>query len=224
MDKQREEFEQWYDIESPDVIPKYYKIPVMDYSYAAWKAAQAAMQPETDRLASDKDELNDLAEKQDQQLSAANQRNKELEATLNQVRSTYNQIIAEDTATRNEYLDEIAKLEERIRVADAEEPVGESTSGGEARIYSGIPLPRLGSKLYLHAQIPAEVELKAKIAELEAIINESQPAYSNKIVPDSQCKQSKCANATTGCVGHCRLDELSKGLSVTYTCQLVKEK
>jgi len=61
----------------------------------------------------------------------------------------------------------IAKLEERIRVADAEEPVGESTSGGEARIYSGIPLLRLGSKLYLHAQIPAEVELKAKIAELE---------------------------------------------------------
>ena len=87
-----------------------------------------------------------------QQLSAANQRitelldlvevverrNKQLEANLNQVRSTYNQIIAEDTATRNEYLDEIAKLEERIeelearieeleariRVADAEEPVG----------------------------------------------------------------------------------------------------
>ena len=53
-------------------------------------------------------------------------------------------------------LEKIAKLEERIRVADAEEPVGESTSGGEARIYSGIPLPRLGSKLYLHAQIPAE--------------------------------------------------------------------
>jgi len=60
-----------------------------------------------------------------EQLSAANKRiaelldlvevverrNKQLEANLNQVRSTYNQIIAEDTATRNEYLDEIAKLE-----------------------------------------------------------------------------------------------------------------
>ena len=55
-----------------------------------------------------------------QQLNAANKRIEELEANLNQVRSTYNQIIAEDTATRNEYLDEIAKLKERIRVADAE--------------------------------------------------------------------------------------------------------
>jgi len=64
----------------------------------------------------------------------------------------------------------------------------------------------------------------AKIAGLKAIINESQPAYSNKIVPDEECKQGKCANTTTGCVGHCRLDELSKGLSVTYTCQLTKEK
>ena len=77
----------------------------------------------------------------------------------------------------------------------------------------------------LIAELRITIEQQAaKIAELEAIINESQPAYSNKIVPDSQCKQSKCANATTGCVGHCRLDELSKGLSVTYTCQLVKEK
>jgi len=180
MDKQREEFEQWYDIESPDVIPKYYKIPVMDYSYAAWKAAQAAMQPETDRLASDKDELNDLAEKQDQQLSAANQRNKELEATLNQVRSTYNQIIAEDTATRNEYLDEIAKLEERIRVSDAEEPVllvvVEENDGGTLshRISwsEANQLPLGYWPMFVHAQIPAEVELKEKIAELEAIIKE----------------------------------------------------
>jgi len=43
----------------------------------------------------------------------------------------------------------------------------------------------------------------------------SQPLYSNKIVPDDECKQSKCANTTTGCVGYCKLDEITKGLSVT---------
>jgi len=109
----------------------------------------------------------------------------------------------------------ITKLEERIRVADAEEPVAwmySDEEGNDAftnnptfmnnQIYHGhLPVP-----LYLHAQIPAEV------------------APSSDIVPDRYCKQSKCANTTTGCVGHCRLDELSKGLSVTYTCQLVKEK
>jgi len=135
MDKQREEFEEcdavFWD-SRPFWKAKYFSCDAMiDPTHMiqartefrlGWQAAQTARQPEIDRLASDKDELNDLAEKQDQQLSAANQRNKELEATLNQVRSTYNQIIAEDTATRNEYLDEIAKLEERIRVADAEEP------------------------------------------------------------------------------------------------------
>jgi len=72
-------------------------------------------------------------------------------------------------------------------------------------------------------RLQSQVEQKAaKIAELEAIINESQPAYSNKIVPDSQCKQSKCANATTGCVGYCKLDELSKGLSVTMIATLTE--
>ena len=71
-----------------------------------------------------------------------------------------------------------------------------------------------------YKQLQSQVEQQAaKIAGLKAIINESQPAYSNKIVPDSQCKQSKCANATTGCVGYCKLDELSKGLSVTVTLQ-----
>ena len=216
MDKQREEFENRH-----ESFVQEDKGWIM-YGYdAGVKAAQTAMQPEIDRLTSNQcsghfrigcsymSGCNTICNKCGhvhnadtglayiQQLNAANKRIEELEATMNQVRSTYNQIIAEDTATRNEYLDEIAKLEERIRVADAEEPVGESTSGGEARIYSGIPLPRLGSKLYLHAQIPAEV------------------APSSYIVPDRYCKQSKCANATTGCVGYCKLDELSKGLSVT---------
>ena len=69
------------------------------------------------------------------------------------------------------------QLEERIRVADAEEPVAWMYSDEEVndaftnnptfmnnQIYHGhLPVP-----LYLHAQIPAEVDLKAKIAELEA--------------------------------------------------------
>ena len=168
------------------------------------------------------------------QLSAANQRitelldlvevvercNKQLEATLNQVRSTYNQIIAEDTATRNEYLDEIAKLEERICVADAEEPVlfmftvdgryytAKNKAHAESMLrhpdtylYPDKPEDFPLSPLYLHAQIPAEV------------------APSSDIVPDRYCKQSKCANTTTGCVGHCRLDEVIAGQSVTVTLQ-----
>jgi len=121
------------------------------------------------------------------------QKIKDLIADRNEWKQQHENLLS----VRQSDLQVIAKLEERIRVADAEEPVGESTSGGEARIYSGIPLPRLGSKLYLHAQIPAEV------------------APSSYIVPDRYCKQSKCANATTGCVGYCKLDELSKGLSVT---------
>jgi len=228
MDKQREEFLVWHHWEfnyHPDDITITEELRQLAWQRElGWQAAKAVMQPDIDSLASDKDELNDLAEKQEQQLSAANQRNKELEATLNQVRSTYNQIIAEDTATRNEYLDEIAKLEsninlkqqqnelavacierehtklsadnqriqelldlvevverrnkqleDRIRVADAEEPVYvQDTTSLSLRIipYRGNATWTTGwRKLYLHAQIPSEVELKAKIAELEAIID-----------------------------------------------------
>jgi len=176
MDKQREEFEKAREILdftfNGDEL-----LTGRDWDWELWQVAQAVMQPDIDRLASDKDELNDLVEKQEQLLSAANQRNKELEATLNQVRSTYNQIIAEDTATRNEYLDEIAKLEERIRVADAEEPYAwECTSYGQAtrltKVWDIAQFYAPCTKLYLHAQIPAEVELKEKIVELEAIIKE----------------------------------------------------
>ena len=104
-----------------------------------------------------------------QQLNAANKRIEELEATMNQVRSTYNQIIAEDTATRNEYLDEIAKLKERIRVADAEEPVcwwnGIKNSPTEESLFPSYSdgedtwhdIPLYAGYNPCHAQIPAEV-------------------------------------------------------------------
>jgi len=130
-----------------------------------WQAAQAAMQPDIDRLASDKDELNDLAEKQEQQLSTAKHRIEELE---------------KDYVVWREYTGKVndrnIEPKERIRVADAEEPVAwmySDEEGNDAftnnptfmnnQIYHGhLPVP-----LYLHAQIPAEVDLKAKIAELE---------------------------------------------------------
>ena len=79
-------------------------------------------------------------------------------------------------------LEKIANLEERIRVADAEEPycwhrtdLPKFTPTLNPEIKRGWDLDGLPSEaLYLHAQIPAEVELKAKIAELEAIIKASQ--------------------------------------------------
>ena len=128
-------------------------------------------------LQSENETCRNLMRIKQEQNDAFNQRIEELEANLNQVRSTYNQIIAEDTATRNEYLDEIAKLEERIRVADAEEPYAwECTSYGQAtrltKVWDIAQFYAPCTKLYLHAQIPAEVELKEKIVELEAIIKE----------------------------------------------------
>jgi len=74
----------------------------------------------------------------------------------------------------------IAELEERIRVADAEEPVllvvVEENDGGTLshRISwsEANQLPLGYWPMFVHAQIPAEVELKEKIAELEAIIKE----------------------------------------------------
>jgi len=176
MDKQRAEFEKRYaehfHTRIPDswwskVLQKYIH-PDVQREFSVWQAAQAAMQPKIDKLLHENNkfmwQVRDTctrAEKADQQLTAANQRNKELEATLNQVRSTYNQIIAEDTATRNEYLDEIAKLEERIRVADAEEPVARVTHTLLGFNVSYLKTLRGVTTLYAHAQIPAEVELKA---------------------------------------------------------------
>jgi len=123
-----------------------------------WQAAQAAMQPDIDRLASDKDELNDLAEKQEQQLSTAKHRIEELEKNY--------AVWREYTGKVN---DRNIELEERICVADAEEPVGWKL---HSAIVTSKPLYRADKDqwqpLYLHAQIPAKVELKAKIAELES--------------------------------------------------------
>ena len=61
-----------------------------------------------------------------------------------------------------------------------------------------------------------QLEDRIRVADAE------KPSYKTNIVPDSQCKQSKCANATTGCVGYCKLDELSKGLSVTMSATLTE--
>ena len=160
MDKQREEFEEcdavFWD-SRPFWKAKYFSCDAMiDPTHMiqartefrlGWQAAQTARQPEINFWRTAQAETSDVLKETEQQLSAANQRIAEL---LD---------LVEVVERRNK------QLEERIRVADAEEPVGESTSGGEARIYRGIPLPRLGSKLYLHAQIPAEVELK-KLAEM----------------------------------------------------------
>jgi len=117
----------------------------------------------------------------------------------------------------------VVELEERIRVADAEEPVlwmftvdgryytakskahaDSMLNHPDTHLYPDKPEDFPLSPLYLHAQIPAEV------------------APSSDIVPDRYCKQSKCANATTGCVGYCKLDELSKGLSVTMIATLTE--
>ena len=98
-------------------------------------------------------------DKQIHALSAANQRIQEL-LDLVEVVERHNK-----------------QLEERIRVADAEEPVARVTHTLLGFNVSYLKTLRGVTTLYAHAQIPAEVDLKAKIAGLKAIINESQPAY-----------------------------------------------
>ena len=84
-------------------------------------------------------------------------------------------------ATIDQQAAKIAKLEERIRVADAEEPVAYFYSCPSANrnclldtkqdwADSGTGL-WIEQPLYLHAQIPAEVELKAKIAAMQLEID-----------------------------------------------------
>ena len=152
----------------------------------AWQAAQAAMQPENEQLK--------------QQLSAANQRNKELQSENETCRNlmrikqeqndAFSQRIAELEQRLNSFRDiekrerllmeRVAELEERIRVSDADEPVllvvVEENDGGTLshRISwsEANQLPLGYWPMFVHAQIPAEVELKEKIAELEAIIKE----------------------------------------------------
>ena len=64
----------------------------------------------------------------------------------------------------------ITEPEERICVADAEEPVGYVQKGIYVNSAGRLAISNEQLPVYLHAQIPAEVELKAKIAELEATI------------------------------------------------------
>ena len=142
MSKQREEFLAWHQREfnyHPDGITITEELRQLAWQRElGWQGAQAAMQAEIVQLA--KDNLSLMAQHAD--------------------------------ATKR-----IAELEERIRAADAEEPVAwmySDEEGNDAftnnptfmnnQIYHGhLPVP-----LYPHAQIPAEVELKAKIAELES--------------------------------------------------------
>ena len=105
MDKQREEFERWWE-EFESIHPEWKYADADAIRLQVWQAAQAAMQPKIDKLASDKDELNDLAEKQEQQLSTAKHRIEELE---------------KDYAVWREYTGKVndrnIELEERICVA-----------------------------------------------------------------------------------------------------------
>ena len=165
MDKQREEFEKLLGNEfDPEGI------------YWEWfKKGQTAMQPEIaewkNKWASEKGASHNLIaakkmrDRALEELSAANQRIAELE---------------KDYAVWREYTGKVndrnIELEERIRVADAEEPVdaievsdcAEVSLSDYGRCYAGsIDCVK---QLYAHAQMPAEVELKAKIAELEATI------------------------------------------------------
>jgi len=168
MDKQREEFYkayprhegilELYDAGTIEGILELYDAGTIEYvdalaavhDFRVWQAAQAAMQLEIVQLA--KDNLSLMAQHAD--------------------------------ATKR-----IAELEERIRVADAEEPVlwmftvdgryytAKSKAHADSMLrhpdtylYPDKPEDFPLSPLYLHAQISDEVELKAKIAELEATI------------------------------------------------------
>jgi len=179
MDKQREADFQVYWKKKHHVGDEKMQREIFNHGH---KAAQAAMQPEIDKLLHENNkfmwQVRDTctrAEKAEQQLSAANQRIEEL---LD---------LVEVVERRNK------QLEERIRVADAEEPVlwmftvdgryytakskahaDSMLNHPDTHLYPDKPEDFPLSPLYLHAQIPAEVELKAKIAELEAIIKASQ--------------------------------------------------
>jgi len=176
MDKQREEF-----IKEFHCVPeesKESRLKAIGFS-AGYKAAQAAMQPELDaadranKIAMHQNlDLIDAAMKTEKQLSAANQRIEEL---LD---------LVEVVERRNK------QLEERIRVADAEEPVYvQDTTSLSLRIipYRGNATWTTGwRKLYLHPQIPADAELKEKEVVkdkilIENILVEDAPVYKDDV-------------------------------------------
>jgi len=173
-----------------------------DWDWELWQAAQAAMQPEKERYRKENDILRGLIAVSDvacvhcglkdisqcrsgfpgcsraddiiaaedavytstrQQLTAANQRIAELE---------------KDYAVWREYTGKVndrnIELKERIRVADAEEPVGYVQKGIYVNSAGRLAISNEQLPVYLHAQIPAEVELKAKIAELQSQVEQLQ--------------------------------------------------
>ena len=142
MDKQREEFEKsGYDMCS-----------TKGGNWDVWQAAQAAMQPEIDYLKSYIEGQDDSFATMMKQLSAANQRIEELEQRLN----SFSDIQKRELLL----MEKIANLEERIRVADAEEPVGYVQKGIYVNSAGRLAISDEQLPVYLHAQIPAEVERK----------------------------------------------------------------
>ena len=214
MDKERKEFEEcdavFWD-PRPFLKAKYFSYdPMIDSTHMiqartefrlGWQAAQTAMQPKIDKLASDKDELNDLVEKQEQLLSAANQRIKELEERIRAADAEkpvayiawlfernsmwgvewYAAEGMDSSWTKN--ADKAIKFPSKESLLEICEHRWDgrklpfTLEGGgdwEYNYYAAEHMFNCGIASDLHAQIPAEVELKAKIAELEAIIKASK--------------------------------------------------
>ena len=137
-------------------------------------------------------------------------------------------------------LEKIANLEERIRVADAEEPycwhrtdLPKFTPTLNPEIKRGWDLDGLPSEaLYLHAQIPAEVaeqsdtELLAKIDGYEEImhkINDWIQAYPVEVFPEPDFKKAAQVLKDAGMT----LDAISaSNMRHVLSCieQLVKEQ
>ena len=157
MDKQREEFEKAREILdftfNGDEL-----LTGRDWDWELWQAAQAAMQPEINALHPEYV--------------------RGLESALSQAQKDYGDSFKQLSAANQR----IKELEERIRVADAEEPVlwmftvdgryytAKSKAHADSMLrhpdtylYPDKPEDFPLSPLYLHAQIPAEVELRAEI-------------------------------------------------------------
>jgi len=162
MDKQREEFEECYPLAVWDAELQGYTEEQYTYALVGWRQAHAEMQPEIEFWEQLSKGQQDAYNSVVKQLSAANQRIAEL---LD---------LVEVVERRNK------QLEDRIRVADAEEPVlwmftvdgryytAKSKAHADSMLrhpdtylYPDKPEDFPLSPLYLHAQIPAEVELKA---------------------------------------------------------------
>ena len=190
MDKQREEFNFWFG------ISKYTQVILptdsnRQIAWDSWQAAQAAMQPEIaewkNKWASEKGASHNLIAAKKvrdmalEELSAANQRNKELQSENEDCRNLM-RIKQEQNDAFNQRIQELLdlvevierrnkQLEDRIRVADAEEPVllvvVEENDGGTLshRISwsEANQLPLGYWPMFVHAQIPAEVDFASPV-------------------------------------------------------------